>query len=870
MPKAALQQLSFFQALQGDARQEALNLLARWQGEGPLAEEGEQPRAVYFVAAGEVRIEQGGRISRLVEGPAILGLPSSVDEGTVTARMTAASGAEIYELSMAQVRQLMHRHPGAVIQELSSEIRRMYDRERDWLGLMSDHFESPNAGIMPGPYAVDPYPMLFFLLRGDARQLKAHLPQGLRPIPIFDDLYLLTFGRIGRMHTSNPAGRGKEFGYSEAAPFIPCLLPAWPFVGVYCPELYPDRYLAITIGRELYGFPKRFGKIRQRGNRAALYVGDRLDFGLRWRDKVAAGKRQFYEALVEPWLGCGNRARLYGSLAKRFGDWLLNSQRMTMPVFVHKKIPLVSSGAQAHYLVNELVEVPFHVDALEVRNKLNEVRVHSQSDLFSAKTCLAAFELRIGFRFGAGRTRREYDTKGAWPRARGVRSPRASDAPPRPAAHVASEPVESKPGDRGAGGLGRFPIFAHLSSDRTLPQLHKAIERRGRDRQCVFAPGTVIELEGELGSDLLILEEGEVAIDQEGMLTRLARAPELIGLLAAIDGGARTATLTAHGEVRMSHLPVAALWREMSQDPRLAENIAEQLAREARRMYLREADWLAQMAGFFALPQAQILSAPYEAKPHQVTCLLMQGATRELARQLPDDLQLIEGLEKLYLLCFSAIDPLETRDRAGAAWGLSYNETATLIPCAWESGGTKKLGFHSPEWYPDNYLAITIGRELYGLPKRFGRTEFAERGVDLLLDNHLVARVSWRGSKPTRATAQLKQLEGRSKGLAELQRFARLLDELGEQAGEGKAAALPLFVRRRVPDASSETRCVYEIDRLAELPLERFRMEAYAQLEGIEAAFRHANLFLRGRCLGGFRCRVSYVMGREVGLKDYR
>jgi hypothetical protein len=157
-----------------------------------------------------------------------------------------------------------------------------------------------------------------------------------------------------------------------------------------------------------------------------------------------------------------------------------------------------------------------------------------------------------------------------------------------------------------------------------------------------------------------------------------------------------------------------------------------------------------------------------------------------------------------YLLVFSKFPNVKGR-LGGEEVGLSYNETTVFHPCVHPTAGG---GLYCPELYPDNMMAVIVGRELYGFPKRYAQTELSHQEALWILDGELAARATWEGTEEIEdfyaevASAALgpDDLEGR---------VARsLLDDLPEELIRqlGESAPIPLFVRWQSGEAGTGRR----------------------------------------------------------------
>jgi CRP-like cAMP-binding protein len=66
--------------------------------------------------------------------------------------------------------------------------------------------------------------------------------------------------------------------------------------------------------------------------------------------------------------------------------------------------------------------------------------------------------------------------------------------------------------------------------------------------------------------------------------SRVLRSGDFVGEMALVDGGSRSATITATSAVRVMRLPRQAFLRALEQDPRIGLAIIETLAGRVRRL----------------------------------------------------------------------------------------------------------------------------------------------------------------------------------------------------------------------------------------------------------------------------------------------
>jgi len=109
---------------------------------------------------------------------------------------------------------------------------------------------------------------------------------------------------------------------------------------------------------------------------------------------------------------------------------------------------------------------------------------------------------------------------------------------------------ESTPGELGTtpdeatriGVLRQVPLFAGLT-DRGIAAVSRATN------ELSFAPGETLVREGEPGDSFLILETGQAKVTRAGEAIRTLSRGDFLGEIALLDGGTRTATVTATSPV---------------------------------------------------------------------------------------------------------------------------------------------------------------------------------------------------------------------------------------------------------------------------------------------------------------------------------
>jgi flavin reductase (DIM6/NTAB) family NADH-FMN oxidoreductase RutF len=128
------------------------------------------------------------------------------------------------------------------------------------------------------------------------------------------------------------------------------------------------------------------------------------------------------------------------------------------------------------------------------------------------------------------------------------------------------------------GGYGRVVgnprIFTSLPQELLQPILDAGVER-------VYEEGEAIMRVGEPGDAMVLVVEGSATIERAGRRV-LVGPGELVGEIAVLDGGPRTATVVADGRVRALEIRRDELMRMLEADPKAATALIAVLASRFR------------------------------------------------------------------------------------------------------------------------------------------------------------------------------------------------------------------------------------------------------------------------------------------------
>ncbi|MDP9300726.1 MAG: cyclic nucleotide-binding domain-containing protein [Actinomycetota bacterium] len=124
--------------------------------------------------------------------------------------------------------------------------------------------------------------------------------------------------------------------------------------------------------------------------------------------------------------------------------------------------------------------------------------------------------------------------------------------------------------------LSRVPIFAGCSK-KELQTVSKAI------KPVQHATGSVVATEGEPGAGLFIIDSGEAKVSIGGKTINTLGPGEFFGEMALLDGGPRTATVTAKTDLSLFVLTEWVYRGLLTEHPSIAIRTLEAVAARLRR-----------------------------------------------------------------------------------------------------------------------------------------------------------------------------------------------------------------------------------------------------------------------------------------------
>jgi CRP-like cAMP-binding protein len=147
-----------------------------------------------------------------------------------------------------------------------------------------------------------------------------------------------------------------------------------------------------------------------------------------------------------------------------------------------------------------------------------------------------------------------------------------------PSLHTLMRRSWQRPTERDlADVLGALPLFSRLSKRqvRGLAKLAKIAD---------YSPDDVIVQVGDPGDSFYVVLDGRAAVMGR---SRALGPGDFFGEMALLDGGPRSATVTAKTGTRTMRLPRRGFLKAIEQDPGLARAIMEELAGRVRRLERR-------------------------------------------------------------------------------------------------------------------------------------------------------------------------------------------------------------------------------------------------------------------------------------------
>ena len=126
--------------------------------------------------------------------------------------------------------------------------------------------------------------------------------------------------------------------------------------------------------------------------------------------------------------------------------------------------------------------------------------------------------------------------------------------------------------------LAATPSFSKLTRSE-LKTISSKVERR------TVEPGETLTRQGAFGTEMLLVMAGRASVDVSGTCVSVVEAGDVIGEMALLDHGPRSATIMATTPMEIGVLTIRSFDELMAKSPAIWRVVAVGLARR-----LREAD----------------------------------------------------------------------------------------------------------------------------------------------------------------------------------------------------------------------------------------------------------------------------------------
>jgi CRP-like cAMP-binding protein len=123
--------------------------------------------------------------------------------------------------------------------------------------------------------------------------------------------------------------------------------------------------------------------------------------------------------------------------------------------------------------------------------------------------------------------------------------------------------------------LRAIPLFSLLSQRELMTVLRSA-------HAVAFQPGARVIEQGEKGKGAFVVTEGTAFVTSDGVQLAVLGSGSYFGEMAVIDGGPRTATVTAQTQLSTLEITPAAFRHLLGREPMIAQGVYEELCRRLK------------------------------------------------------------------------------------------------------------------------------------------------------------------------------------------------------------------------------------------------------------------------------------------------
>lgn len=309
--------------------------------------------------------------------------------------------------------------------------------------------------------------------------------------------------------------------------------------------------------------------------------------------------------------------------------------------------------------------------------------------------------------------------------------------------------------------LEHVPIFRDLTDTERATLRAQAAVRH-------LAVGEVLCYAGDPADSLLLLATDKCLLTRAEHRPLLARAGTLIDPIATLGGLPHRIRCEAVTACEVLMWPISDLWQSPTWSAAARRYLAESLHTLSDRLTELE------QPVNYVPDSAELTPGPFMFDGVTLIFAFCDADLAPVRAKLPPDLRLFRrpGRQRDSLLIALAHFPAAYPEDDPTAW-FGYTETTIFVPARYRGS----VGLFVPYIYPSAYEPMLLGREIYGFPKRMGRTIFAPNQATLQVTSRTLgtsayADLRWTGSEGTdeprlvRALFDWLGVEGRSAEVA--------------------------------------------------------------------------------------------------------
>ncbi|NDJ77248.1 MAG: hypothetical protein GYB65_13420 [Chloroflexi bacterium] len=404
--------------------------------------------------------------------------------------------------------------------------------------------------------------------------------------------------------------------------------------------------------------------------------------------------------------------------------------------------------------------------------------------------------------------------------------------------------------------LDALPVFRDLPADEIAYFRAQANPRQ-------LAAGEVVFYQGDAVAALFVLAAGSCTVERDGVWRVTVSAPALLDPVATCGGLVHGEKVTAAADCELLAWPMELLSQSGNFAAAARRYLAAELQQAQDRLSVLEAPV------HYQPTTAQPLPGPFLFNDVTMIFAFCDADLTPLRATLPDGVSLIRrpGRKRdSVLLALADFPNAYPEDDPGARF--AYTETTVFVPVRFR----RRIGFFVPYIYPSAWEPVVLGREIYGFPKRLGRTNLDLKHAALRVDGAQHLDLRWEGLETTDETRLVR-------ALVDWMGLAGWGAALAFRAGEVLRSAMQLPPHRRVavynhkrilaPNATYDNP-TYQVDCLTHAIFGVLRWYQVARMDDAQldihaGPLRGANMTLRE----AFRTQLDMRLSAGRVVRDY-